>query len=733
MVGATDLTLAAAARTHVRVTPLAFAWGMEVLVGARYFVLLSGLVLLVLARSLLHGSRPSWRIACVAACASVAGHHLKDADAIGLFTSVTLVIVLLITRPAFTARADPARARTAWWVLGAGEAVVLVYGVVGVYELDAQFRTTTTVGQSLVTAVRLLVLLPATGVEPVTRHGVWFLESVRASALLVVLAAMLCGVRSVVARRTTDEAQRYRVEQLLDRWGTTSLAPFHVFGDKQLMLASNGEAFVGYAVVGSTAVVLGDPIGDPRSIDLVVTEFLAMCDTNGWTPAFHQVTPAAVAVLRRFGLRALKIGEEAVIQVQDWSLDAAHNKWLRSALRRVQRAELEVIEIPRPISDEDFAALHAVSDAWLTSGGHRERTFSVGQFDRDVLDRSTVLAVRHRPTGDIAGFVNVLPSYRSDTGNFDMMRRRPGAPNGTMDALIVAMIDRCRQAGMRGLTLGMVPFAGAGAETLVDRSLRLLYEHGEWAFHAQGLYRFKDKWQPQWVPRYLAYRTDTELPRVAAAVVRAGELPHRHGLTGRVHRSISASPFTWAITAVVSWIMTVSALHRDDHSALVMALGVRWHDLTRLQLWRLPTAQVVQAGTGFPITMLAAIAGATAVAEWRLRTLRTAAVFFLADWISTVGVLVGARVLYAFGSSTADRVLHTRDVGSSCSVWGLTAAVAFSLPRRARVPAVAAVTAVLVAQLAWLHSLADTQHIVAAAVGLATVAVIDRVDSQRTA
>jgi phosphatidylglycerol lysyltransferase len=80
-------------------------------------------------------------------------------------------------------------------------------------------------------------------------------------------------------------------------------------------------------------------------------------------------------------------------------------------------------------------------------------------------------------------FVNLLPTFRSTIGNFDLMRRRRDAPNGVMEALFVAMIQRCREHGMLGLDLGLAPFANVDDDSIAGRALRQVYARGSTVFN----------------------------------------------------------------------------------------------------------------------------------------------------------------------------------------------------------------------------------------------------------
>jgi phosphatidylglycerol lysyltransferase len=92
-----------------------------------------------------------------------------------------------------------------------------------------------------------------------------------------------------------------------------------------------------------------------------------------------------------------------------------------------------------------------------------------------------------------------------------------------MDFLFVAMIEHFKNLGLDGMNLGFAPLANISGGGVAGATLRLLYARGSAAFNFRGLRTFKQKWKPDWQPRYLVYRSDFQLPAIALAVARAGE------------------------------------------------------------------------------------------------------------------------------------------------------------------------------------------------------------------
>ena len=691
--------------------------------GGRYLLLGAGLVLLLVVRALLRGRRAAWLAAVAGLAAAALGSLVVHRHWPVSIALVVLAAGVAAGGRAFVARGEPMLVRRGIAVLAGGSALVGVVATVGLYQLDGQFRGGTTFWGSAADAVRLLLMLPVDE-EPLTRHAEWLVSASRGGALAVVLvgAAMLVAAVSGGRQQAADRAV---VVRLLEQHATTSLAHFQLLPDKRWLVGSDGAAFVGYGLQGRTAVALGGPVGAPGSRRAAAAEFVALCRRNGWTPGFHQVTEQELADLEPLGLRARKIGEEAVVELADGAVPAGRaGKSIRSAVRRCERAGYRVVELEHPLTDVDLARLREVSDAWSADGEHRERTFTLGQFDADQLRRTPVLAVVDADDR-VQAFVNTLPAYRSTDRSFDLMRRRPGAVNGVMDQLFVGMADRFAAAGGTGMNLGLAPFTGLADQPGVPaRVMRLLHDHGGALLDYAGLRAFKDKWAPRWEPRYLVTTGDAALPRVALAVARLGELPDPRRWSTRVAAAVRRFPVTTTFAVVQLWLMLSSAYDPQVHRQLIAAAGSSWELLAHGQLWRLLTSPVVQASPGLVWVNVVLGAVALPLAEARLGSRWTAVGFFAGDLLGSVPVLLGTRLAAAVGSGTALDQLHEVDGGTSAGCWALIAAVVVLLPAGPwRTRAGLLLAAVLVGGLLLDRGIADVQHAVSVAGVVAALTV----------
>ena len=174
----------------------------------------------------------------------------------------------------------------------------------------------------------------------------------------------------------------------------------------------------------------------------------------------------------------------------------------------------EVIEAGA-LSDAQMGELEAVSDAWLGAKKTREKGFSVGRFDPAYLRRFPCALVRKE--GRMLAFANLWSGAEKAELSVDLMRHIPDAPNGVMDYLFVELMLWATAQGYRRFDLGMVPLSGLETGPLAPRWHRfgtLMYRHGEHFYNFQGLRAYKEKFRPEWHPKYLAVPPGVSLPRV---------------------------------------------------------------------------------------------------------------------------------------------------------------------------------------------------------------------------
>jgi phosphatidylglycerol lysyltransferase len=186
-------------------------------------------------------------------------------------------------------------------------------------------------------------------------------------------------------------------------------------------------------------------------------------------------------------------------------------------VREVERRGATFEIVPAARVPEILPALRRVSDAWLAARRTREKGFSLGFFDEGYLRRFPAAVVRLE--GRIVAFANLWLAPDLGEMSVDLMRHEPAAPEGVMDYLFVQLMLWGRDAGYRAFNLGMAPLSGFEARALAplwNRVGALVFRHGEHFYHFRGLRQYKEKFDPEWEPRYLASPGGLALPRILA-------------------------------------------------------------------------------------------------------------------------------------------------------------------------------------------------------------------------
>ena len=298
-------------------------------------------------------------------------------------------------------------------------------------------------------------------------------------------------------------------------------------GDKYLFYSSNKGALIQFGHIRDRLVALGDPVGTTENIEKAVSEFRTFADRYDRVPAFYEVEDKYLHVYHDLGFSLFKLGEQAMVSIADFTLKGKRGESLRASVNRATRDGLSVDILEHPLDEPTWHALECISRDWLAHKNVAEKGFSLGCFSRPYLSASPIAVVK--ASERIIAFANLLPGYgRQDDFSVDLLRHIAEAPRGTMDFLIVTLIEYARQHGYRYFNLGMAPLSGVGEARYAraqEKVARLAYEYGNRFYNYKGLRSFKDKFHPEWRSTYLAYPHLTPLPALLvdiAALIAGG-------------------------------------------------------------------------------------------------------------------------------------------------------------------------------------------------------------------
>lgn len=441
------------------------------------------------------------------------------------------IIALLTARKSFTVKSEPIRG---WEFLKKALIsllAVLIYGVVGFFLLDKKDSTINfNLSQAIVATVREIALIGNGEAWQGSRFARWFLESLRLFGIASAVSIAYNIFRPIRYRLVSQPKEREQVASLLDRYGDSSLDYFKLMPDKSYFFSSRGNGFIAYRTELNVAIALGDATANSDSLELLVQEFLEFCREMDWSVAFLQTSPNNLAVYEKLGLKAIKVGEDAVVDLEKFCNDTIKKKTFKTVIKKFDKEGYQLTEHQAPHAESLLNEMEEISRQWLSLPGRRERGFSLGQFNREDLQKNKIYAVR-KSTGEATAFVNEIRSYsRLELGKeatIDMMRYRVDAESGTMDYLFAKLLLNLKAQGFTKFSLGLAALSGVGEaaeDNLYEKALHQVYEHLNRFFSYKGLRSYKAKFDPVWEERFLVYSGKTkELVKAGLAIAKVTE------------------------------------------------------------------------------------------------------------------------------------------------------------------------------------------------------------------
>ncbi|MBP2054553.1 lysyl-tRNA synthetase class 2 [Streptomyces griseochromogenes] len=493
----------------------------------------AGVLLLLLAHGLRRRKRRAWRAAVALLPAGAFAEFVYRHSVIGVLISVALLVPLLRHRNEFTALPDP---RSRWralanFVLMAAGSLILGMVIVSVHGHGM-------VGDPSLADRLTHVVYGLFGFEgPLDYDGntSWTVAfSLGALGWLTAVTTIYFAFRPEhpAARLTEEDESRLR-ELLTKHGGRDSLGHFALRRDKAVVFSPSGKAAVTYRVISGVMLASGDPIGDVEAWPGAIERFMDEAKAHSWTPAVVGCSETGGEVwTRETGLDALELGDEAVVDVADFSLAGRAMRNVRQMVKRIERAGYETrVRRIRDLGEAELERIRQAAEDWRGTDTERGFSMALGRIG-DPTDGDCLIATAHKQDdepgefGDLKAVLHFVP-WGKDGASLDLMRRDRSADPGMNELLIVAALQAAPKFGIARVSLNFAMFRSAlargekiGAGPVLRAWRGLLVFLSRW-FQIESLYKFNAKFQPRWEPRFIVYRATADLPRIGFATMQA--------------------------------------------------------------------------------------------------------------------------------------------------------------------------------------------------------------------
>jgi lysyl-tRNA synthetase class 2 len=488
-----------------------------------------GLMLVLLAHGLRRRKRRAWQAVLALLVFDIVIHFLhfpRDPRPSSAVVAIVLLAVLLFFHEDFYALGDPrTRGWNAWRVFGvlavADLAIGLGYLAMG--PLDGSYSFPERVQDVVYELVG--VYGPVQWASDARGDLYHLLTS--ALGLFTLVVTVYLFLRPAQPRARLGAADATRIRELLARQGDRdSLGYFALRNDKNVIWSPSGKSCVCYRVVSGVMLASGDPIGDPEAWPGAIAEFLTVAARHAWRPAVMGCSELGAEVWCREGdLTALELGDEAIVNVAEFSLSGRSMRNVRQMVNRVAKAGY-VAEIRRvgDIPRAELDRVIKVTDSWRGSSTERGFSMALGRIGGPG-DGDCVLMTATE-NGVLRAILHFAP-WGADGLSLDLMRRDRTAQPGLNDFMITEAIKAAPGLGVKRISLNFAMFRAAlergeriGAGPVLRAWRGLLVFASRW-FQIESLYKFNAKFCPIWEPRFFVYPGTRDTPRIAMAALEA--------------------------------------------------------------------------------------------------------------------------------------------------------------------------------------------------------------------
>ncbi|MET7535763.1 phosphatidylglycerol lysyltransferase domain-containing protein [Streptomyces sp. NPDC005507] len=463
---------------------------------------------------------------------------------ISLVLTAAFVVALLVGRREFYAKGDRSNAKLAAAVGIGGLLVTSLFAtfLVTVTNQAHDGHHSTFLERWRYGTLRLISVATDESRYPGITSPNWVNVAINILSTLLLLAVAYAAFRSRKAVDPITPDDETKLRALLDKEGDRdSLGYFALRREKSVVWSPTGKAAVAYRVVGGVSLASGDPIGDPEAWPGAIAPWLMEAREHGWIPAVMGASEEAGTIYARHGLDALELGDEAIVEIPEFTLEGRAMRTVRQAYNRVKRAGHEVrIRRHEDIPADEMAYLLQRADDWRDGATERGFSMALGRLG-DPADGRCVMLECTDGKGELKAVLSFVP-WGPEGLSLDLMRRDRDSENGLMEFMVIELLQRAGEIGITQVSLNFAMFRsvfergsrlGAGPVLRLWRSLLSFFSR--W-WQIESLYRANAKYRPIWEPRFLLFEKSADLPRIGLASARAEGFLEAPGLPNWMHR-----------------------------------------------------------------------------------------------------------------------------------------------------------------------------------------------------
>lgn len=487
---------------------------------SKILTLIAGISLIVTSAYLIRGLKRGWYFAFFLAIVSLAGNLLKALDYEEATVALIIILILVFTRKDYVLKTSRKVFRTGFsWIMGILVALV-AFNFLSFYFIDQRhFGIDFTWKQALYYTFQNFLLFKENNLLPKTgfARDFEYLNYFLGLSFWVLLIFSLFNVRKIPgSREDSDDFEQAR--NLVHLFGNSPLDFFKISSEKQLFFSEVEDGFISFRIANNFAVVLEEPVCAPPHKILMIKEFEDYCKKIGIKPIYYRIDEGSLYLFNGLKKQKLFVGQEALMQVDAFKLEGKDRKSLRNGLSSLSKKGYKTEILSAPQNETLLDQIQKISDEWLNEFQKSEMVFSQGMFNREEIRNQDLIVLKNNHD-EIEAFLNIIPDFAPQECTYDLIRRTTATPNGSMDAMIVKLVEYAKSKDFKYINLGLTPLGGDKMpDNTAEEILKFVYNRIGSFKHYQSLRDFKQKYADTWENKYLIYGSDFDLVGIPAAL-----------------------------------------------------------------------------------------------------------------------------------------------------------------------------------------------------------------------
>lgn len=505
------------------------------------FPILFGISLVYLSIQLLRTKRTAWLatiylylayIVIVAINLIVSPNYHNKLNILNIeniLLAILAIFLLIIWNKNYKVKSDVSAIKTGVITSLTILIIALIYGISGFLLLDkTDFHQEMsffnafhhTIDQFNVTTNKPLVAY--------SKRAHFFLDSLSVISGLAVVYSFLALFQPIKSRFSDQSAKKEIIKKILIEYHEESEEYFKLWpNDKHYFFNDSKTAAIAYKATKGVALCLADPVGDNKTFKYLIDTFKYECYINDWKVAFIHVGENNRSLYKELNFKLQKIGQEAILDLNEFKINVSQNKYFRNISNKFTKQSYSTEMLIAPHNPAIIKRLKDISDQWLKKPGRSERGYAMGYFDEAYLKQCDIFIARDA-AGTIQAFLNLVPAnFDPNQATYDLLRNSSENISNINDYLLLNFIDYLIEHNYQELNMGLCPLAGLQSSedsdsNLINSALKIAYSNGNRFYSFDGLYRFKQKYQPNWRNKYIVYEGSVRgFAKTVAALMKA--------------------------------------------------------------------------------------------------------------------------------------------------------------------------------------------------------------------